>query len=395
LLDIPLLTLMGSDGQPAAEFIYRKDFAEIAGASRYGDVTAKVMGVVFGPEVRETGNRDPYGLMNTEARDRILIIHSADLEKVNRAAARGILVIADEMYTLDRRQLFPYEPPAAVGLRDVPTMAISPSVAEQLLATAGSSLSGLDDMAKGLGVNQVVLTGEGAGIRMSVDAAQYENYEEDQYINVIGNIPGEGHFMGTESQVILVSAYYDGLGIGPDGTFYPGANDNASGVATMLELGRLMKSSVYKPEKTVLFVAWAGGERGEGLSVVNVMNARPGAGSLTVEAVVELSGVGYGSGDAIALQDGSSYRLIQLFQSAAKKYNDQTTTRGRSPHYGRETSVGFGDRRALTLSISWNGSDDLAHTPFDVPQIIDPRKIMRVGRTTLLTLMVLAREPNY
>jgi Zn-dependent M28 family amino/carboxypeptidase len=193
----------------------------------------------------------------------------------------------------------------------------------------------------------------------------------------------------------MVSAYYDGLGMGPEGMLYPGANDNASGVALLLELARLMKGSVYQPEKTVIFVAWAGGDRGEGLSVVNVMNARAGAGSLMVEAVIELSGVGYGSGDSIALQDSSSYRLVKLFQAAAEKYNDPTTTRGRSPHYGRGITPGFGDRRAMTLSISWDGSDDLAHTPRDVPELIDPQKLTRVGRTTLLTLMVLCRETDY
>ena len=201
--------------------------------------------------------------------------------------------------------------------------------------------------------------------------------------------------MGTESQVIIVSAYYDGLGTGPDGTLYPGANDNASGVATLLELARLMSSSIYKPEKTVLFAVWAGGERREGLSVVNTMNARAGTTSMTVEAVIELSGVGYGTGTSIALGETSSYRLVKLFQSAARKYHDAVTTRGRNPHYGFENYPGFGDRRAMTLSISWDGSDDLAHTPRDLPEIIDPQKLTNVGRSTLLTLMVLSREVDY
>ncbi len=353
------------------------------------------MGVAFGPEINETHTPDPYGLLNTQARDRILVVRGADLDKLNQSAAKGILVVADEKYTLERRDLSPYDPPSPLLLRNAPTMVISLSVAEQLLSTAGSSLSALDDMGKSLGVNQAAFTGEGVEMHMTIITTQYEDYTDDQYIHVIGNIPGEGHFMGTESNVIMVSAYYDGLGIGPDGTFYPGANDNASGVALMLELARLMKASVYKPEKTVIFVARAGGERSEGLSVVNVLNARAGAGSLTVEAVVELSGVGYGTGSSIALGDDSSYRLVKLFQSAAKKYNDPVTTRGRNPHYGRVVGPGFGDRRALTLSISWDGSDDLAHTPRDVPQIIDPQKLTRIGRTTLLTLMVLCRETVY
>ena len=125
------------------------------------------------------------------------------------------------------------------------------------------------------------------------------------------------------------------------------------------------------------------------------MNARPGASELTVEVVFELSGVGYGTGDAISLGEESSYRLVKLFQSAAGKYNIATTTRGRGPHYGRESGAGFGDRSALTLTVSWDGSDALAHTPRDVPEIIDLDKLRRVGRSSLLTLMVLSREPTY
>ena len=393
LVEVPSLAMIGSDGQPSQQYIYRQDFAEIAGASRYGEAHARVIGVAFGLESNEAGSQDSYGLLNTNVRDKVLIVRGVDLDKINHDTARGILVIADEKYPLERRDIFPFEPPRA--LHEVPTMVISLPVAEQLLATTGTSLSALADIEKGLGVNQVANTGEGAEVQMSVNAGRFEDLSKDQYINIIGVIPGEGAYLTSEEQVIMISAYYDGLGMGLDGTFYPGANDNASGVALLLELARVMKESTYKPEKTVIFVAWAGGERSEGLSIVNVLNARPGAGGFTVEAVIELSGVGYGTGKSIALQDGSSYRLVKLFQAAAEKYNDPTTTRGRNPHYGRGSIPGFGDRRALTLSISWDGSDDLAHTAGDVPELIDPQKLLRVGRSTLLTLMVLCREPVY
>jgi peptide/nickel transport system permease protein/oligopeptide transport system permease protein len=395
LFEIPALSFIGSDGKPILNFIYRQDFAEIAGTKRYGKTRNRVMGVAFGPEDNDTDKKDPYRLLDTEARGNILIVHGADLDKTNLAAAKGILVIADEKYTLRRRDLFPNELLTRSSMYDVPTMVISPPLAEMLLASTGSSLSKLAQMEIGLGVNQVALTNPGVEVEMSVKAQQFGDLSRDRYINVIGAIPGDGGYLTSEEQVIIVSAYYDGLGVGPNGAFYPSANDNASGVATMLELARLMKASDYKPKKTVLFVAWAGGERGEGLSVVNVLNARQGADKLTVEAVVELSGVGYGTGSSIALQDGSSYRLVKLFQSAVEKYDDQTTTRGRNPHYGRENAPGFGERRALTLSISWDGSDNLAHTQSDMPQLIDPQKITRVGRTTLLTLMVLCRETDY
>jgi len=163
----------------------------------------------------------------------------------------------------------------------------------------------------------------------------------------------------------------------------------------LFELARLLKESSYKPEKTIIFVAWAGGERNEGLSVVNVMNARPGGNQLTATEVIELSGVGYGSGEGIALGEDSSYRLVQLFEKVAGKYNISTTTRGRGPHYGREARPGFGERKALTLSLSWDGANALAHTPADTIEMIDPQKLYDIGRTTLLTLLFLSRETDY
>jgi ABC-type dipeptide/oligopeptide/nickel transport system permease subunit len=391
LVGVPTLTMVDEN----RSFVYRKDFAEIGAINRYGDKQASIVGIAFGPVSNDDNKRDPFGLLNKGTRDHILVIHEKDYEKIIDTSSLGVLVIAGERYAIDKRYLVPYEAPSIYWGRGFPAMVITPQVAEQILATAGSSIADLDERASRLEVNQVSITEPGATIHMNVDTLLENENPTEKYINVLGVIPGEGHFMGTESQVIIVSAYYDGLGTGPDGTFYPGANDNASGVATLLELARLMSTSIYKPEKTVLFAVWAGGERGEGLSVVNIMNARAGTTSMTVEAVIELSGVGYGTGSSIALGDTSSYRLIKLFQAAARKYDQATTTRGRSPHYGFESAPGFGDRRAMTISISWDGSDDLAHTPRDVPEIIDPQKLTSIGRSTLLTLMVLSRETSY
>jgi hypothetical protein len=274
-------------------------------------------------------------------------------------------------------------------------MVISPEVADALLKTAGSSLAGLEAARASLEPGGLTLTAEGTQVAMSLLPRRADDFLEERYINVMGVIPGQGHFMGTEDQVIIVSAYYDGLGTDLTGRVYPGANDNASGVAAMLELARLMKESVYQPEKTILFVAWAGGERQEGLSIVNVLNARPGASEMTVESVIELSGIGYGTGNSINLGNDSSFRLVRLFQEAASRYDLPTTTRGRNPHYGMPLPTAFGGRTAMTLSISWDGSDALAHTPQDGFEIIDPAKLYDVGRTTLLTLLVVSRETEY
>ncbi|MGV9005984.1 MAG: M28 family peptidase [Brevundimonas sp.] len=73
--------------------------------------------------------------------------------------------------------------------------------------------------------------------------------------NIIGQIPGTR----VGGRYIVVSAHYDHVGVN-DGQVYNGADDNASGVATMLALAAELKRQA--PEHSVLFVAFDGEERG-------------------------------------------------------------------------------------------------------------------------------------
>ncbi len=192
----------------------------------------------------------------------------------------------------------------------------------------------------------------------------------EDYYNVIGFIAGTGSSFsqaggGLDSQVVMVSAYYDGVGTSPDGILYPGANDNASGVATMLELAGRSRTPPMSRSGPWCSSPGQAASGARGLSVDTVMNAHIGFDQLTVEDVIELSGVGAGDGSSMVLGQDSSYRLVQLFQSAADRLGYPSTTRGRGPHYGLPILPGFGGREGLSLDISWDGSDRLAHTPQD------------------------------
>jgi len=73
--------------------------------------------------------------------------------------------------------------------------------------------------------------------------------------NILGLIPGTR----VTDRYIVISAHYDHVGIN-DGQIYNGADDNASGVATMLELAARLKAN--PPEHSVVIVAFDGEERG-------------------------------------------------------------------------------------------------------------------------------------
>ena len=74
--------------------------------------------------------------------------------------------------------------------------------------------------------------------------------------NVIGMIPGKR----TDS-IVMITAHYDHLGKLGKKTFFPGANDNASGVAMMLNLARHYSFN-ETPEFNTLFVAFGAEEVG-------------------------------------------------------------------------------------------------------------------------------------
>lgn len=390
----PRLELLDAQGHSLLSFVYRQDFAErLVPHACAGVAQGRVIGVTTGP-LLEGSPTDPYGLNRRNLREYILLMREEDFERLPPQIAAGILVISEDAHNLQRRFLYPQ---AMRGLCRQPIMWISPQAAEVLLATAGSTLADFYASAAELRAGEVALTPPGAVVQMQV-LPTLDSGVDENYYNVIGYLPGSGAEvqvpggLNLDHYVIMVSAYYDGLGVGPDGTLYPGANDNASGVAALLELARLLKESPYPPKRAVVFVAWAGGERGEGLSVVNVMNAKTGFSSLTVEAVLELSGVAAGTGKHMLLGEGSSYRLVRLFQRAASRLGVGLTTRGRGPHADLPVQAGFGGRSALTAYISWDGADQWAHTPQDDLNSIDPERLRKVGQTTALSLLMLSRE---
>ena len=91
-----------------------------------------------------------------------------------------------------------------------------------------------------------------------------EKGEKAPVKNIIGIIPGTNPNLKDES--VVICAHYDHLGLGwPGGNagnigkIHYGADDNASGVAVMLELADLLGKTL-KPQRTIVFVAFTSEE---------------------------------------------------------------------------------------------------------------------------------------
>ena len=104
--------------------------------------------------------------------------------------------------------------------------------------------------------------------------------------NVVATLPGVGEYPG----VLVIGAHYDSrVGELTDGTsLSPSANDNASGVAMLLELARLM--SYRNWQQTIVFVAFAAEEQGTAGSRYFANNAL--AAGVDIDFAMSNDGIG-------------------------------------------------------------------------------------------------------
>lgn len=87
------------------------------------------------------------------------------------------------------------------------------------------------------------------------------NYVSDALSsNVLGMIEGSDPLL--KNEYVVVAAHLDHVGRQADDFFFPGANDNASGVAALLEIAHLMQEGEVSPARSVIFAAFTGEESG-------------------------------------------------------------------------------------------------------------------------------------
>src|SRR5262249_33031447 len=80
-----------------------------------------------------------------------------------------------------------------------------------------------------------------------------------QQPSVIAEIPGTGQY---KDEIVVIGAHEDSINIDPGKTRAPGADDDASGVAALLEIHRTLLANGYQPARTIHFITYAAEEVG-------------------------------------------------------------------------------------------------------------------------------------
>ena len=132
-----------------------------------------------------------------------------------------------------------------------------------------------------------------------------------QLRNVIGKLPGSDPLLAGE--YVVISAHYDHLPA-KNGAVYPGANDNASGVALLLELAGYF--SKHRTPRSLIFAAFSGEEEGRLGSRDFTAKLSP-AGLAAINAAVNLDTVGTMNGNKLIVVNAESSAAWPGLLSAA------------------------------------------------------------------------------
>lgn len=398
----PRLDLLADDGAIQQSFQHQVDFGYVIdGHGGSGRAEAPLLFIGFRPgEISLTAeNFKPEQFDGLTVRGRIVMLVAGNapnyiVTEVLRRGAQGVLwVTADSVPIRSQIQL---ANPGKTYLQQptIPIFHLHQAAADKMLATENVTVSELivqtnaaDQRGPGWFAHSLA-----ARVAMSL---QLETPQEVEIPNVMGFLPGYDDNLA--DQLVVLFAAYDGLGTDPDGTTFPTVNQGASGIAVMLEMARLWQVQNLDPRRSVLFIAWGGGQldkTGANLFLENEDNFRKLAARVNTQPlkpalVFQLGPVGAGS-ETLQLDLGSIVddALVNLLQdSAAAVHVPVTVASGRSGYPDLMTQA------VPALSIGWGsptaqpGQDTLAQ--------IDQTKLQKVGELLTLSLVEILRQVNY
>ncbi len=143
----------------------------------------------------------------------------------------------------------------AEPLARIPSVTIADSILNDLLAGTGKKAAALQESIDAT-LKPASMPLPGSSLTLNVALAERRRADS---ANVVGML--EGSDPRLKNETIILTAHYDHDGAW-DGRIRPGADDNASGTAGLIELARAYARNKERPKRTLVFVATAAEERG-------------------------------------------------------------------------------------------------------------------------------------
>ena len=302
--------------------------------------------------------------------------------------AKLLLVIGDPTHGVDQADygLFVQDPDADSA--EIPVLRIRRKEAQAL-----ADLFNLDARARQIDGDLIPRSGplQGATINYT------ENLKKNRRTvrNVVGLLPGSD--AARRDQAVVIGAHYDHVGIGghlsvsPErvGQIHNGADDNASGTSAIIEMARVASANRTRFGRSLVFVAFAGEERGL-LGSAHYTTVPPiPIDSTWAMLNLDMVGRADGSVDISGLEVSPS--MEQDLKAAAKAVS-RLGIRREGPGAGRSDDSSFLDRRVPAINF-FTGFHADYHRPSDDWERVDLAGTSQVAALALeLAANVAARD---
>ncbi len=338
-----------------------------------------------------------YAPENTSDKVRQHLQFHASLRKKSMDArdkgARGIVVVSGPNSAV-REQLVPLEKDFSLAGSSVAAISVTDEVAAEWLKAAGRDLKELQDK---LDTGEPMMGIALKGVQVAA------HLEIEQIIGVGRNVVGRLNASDQPAQqALIIGAHIDHLGAGRSSSslardnetsmVHFGADDNASGVAAMLEIAENMaaakKSGKLNLKRDVVFAAWSGEELGLHGSqhfVESFATKNGGSNEILQQkhslypqlvACLNMDMVGRYDGTLILQGIGSS----DYWKKAAQKNTVTQLNLKLSNDTSLPTDASSFYRAGVPILSAFTGSHKDYHTPRDTPEKLNYVEAAKIAK---------------
>jgi Zn-dependent M28 family amino/carboxypeptidase len=247
--------------------------------SSSGEISGPLVFAGYGASATEFGYDD---FANLDVKDKIVVVlryeppgfsgksghailteHSPMITKAINArihGAKAVLVINGKLGDGEEDELTRFGSVSGPENASIIFVQVKNAVAEEWFAAAGKTLSGVQ--------NEIDTSSKPASFAFPEDLRISLNVNVESTRATVNNVLA--YLPGKTDEYVIIGAHYDHLGHGyydslaPSliGEIHPGADDNASGTAGVLELARLLAPKKGQLQRGILFMSFAGEELG-------------------------------------------------------------------------------------------------------------------------------------
>ncbi len=267
--------------------------------------------------------------------------------------------------------------------KKVVTVVIGKKITEELLAFSGKKPKEIiQQIDADLKPDSFILPGLTVTMETNLAGEKYSTQ------NVAGY--WEGSDPKLKDDLVIIGAHYDHVGVMSDTIVYNGADDNASGTAGVMEIAEAFTQAGIRPRRSILFIAFAGEEKG--LFGSRYYTENPLFPLKHTVAMLNLDMISRNDSNEVAIIGApTSNTLREINDEANQKTVHMKLGFDQEQYFMQSDHYSFYRKSIPVLFYNTRDTPDL-HQPTDDVEKIIPEKMAKIGKLVFTTAWLLANR---